>query len=118
MRSRQDSLGAVPSLVSEPVAQASVQFAVADPGGAKLAGTTALSADQKTATWTAAAPMATGTAYGVTVTAADTSSNPLASPAAWSFTTVAGQTCPPGLAAVIAASVATQLGSTAVVTPT
>jgi hypothetical protein len=84
----------VTTTFSEAVTDASVQYTVTDPGAAKLTGTVALSADKKTATWTPSAPLAGGTAYSVSVTAADPDGNDLAAPATWSFTTTGTPTCP------------------------
>ena len=84
----------VSATFSEPVTLTGSEFSVADPGGAKLAGAVALSADQKTVTWTPSASLGAGTAYVVTIKVSDPAGNPLANPATWSFTTVGTRTCP------------------------
>ncbi|HSL09096.1 MAG TPA: N,N-dimethylformamidase beta subunit family domain-containing protein, partial [Pseudonocardiaceae bacterium] len=53
--------GVVTGTFSEPVDLGSAQFSLTDPGGTKLAVTPALSADQKTVTWTPTAPLAAAT---------------------------------------------------------
>ena len=78
----------------EAVVDSSVQFSLADPAGAKLAGNKVLSADGKTVTWTPSAPLVAGTVYSASISAADASGNAPPSPVTWSFTTVATQACP------------------------
>jgi Domain of unknown function (DUF4082)/Bacterial Ig-like domain len=86
--------GVVTATFTEPVDLGSAQFALTDPGGAKLAVTAALSADQLTVTWTPTAPLAAATPYTVSVRIADINGNPMAEPVTWTFTPVNTQTCP------------------------
>ncbi|WP_433271825.1 DUF4082 domain-containing protein [Actinosynnema sp. CS-041913] len=89
----------------EPIDLTNTQFAVSDPGGAKLDGTLTRSADQQTVVWTPAAPLAAATRYTVSVRAADLGGNIMATPLTWSFTAATSQTCPCSL--VSAATVPT-----------
>lgn len=84
----------VSATFDKPVAGSSVQFSVSDPGGAKLAGSAVLSADQKTVTFTPAAPFAAATPYTASVSAADLAGNAMSAPVKWSFTPVTTQACP------------------------
>ncbi|MFC3898834.1 DUF4082 domain-containing protein [Lentzea rhizosphaerae] len=69
----------------EAVTPNSVQFTVTGPNGA-ISGTTSLSADAHTATFTPAAPLAAATTYSASVRAADAAGN-LSAATTWKFTT-------------------------------
>ncbi|MEV4311907.1 DUF4082 domain-containing protein [Actinocrispum sp. NPDC049592] len=84
----------VSATFNEPVNLSTAQFTLADPGGAKLTGTLALSADQKTVTFTPSARLAAGTAYTASVKIADVNGNVMANATTWSFTGTTTQTCP------------------------
>ncbi|MFC5815146.1 LamG-like jellyroll fold domain-containing protein [Nonomuraea harbinensis] len=75
-----------------------VQFTLKDPGGASVAGTTAMDASQQVLTFTPAQPLADTTAYtGEVSEAKDAAGNAMAGPYTWSFTT--GTKPPSGLVA-------------------
>ncbi|MFT7838624.1 DUF4082 domain-containing protein [Saccharothrix sp. BKS2] len=78
----------------EPVDLASAQFTLVDQGGAKLAGTLSLSANQQQVTWTPAAPLGGGTAYTASLRIADVYGNAMTAPTTWSFTTTTAGNCP------------------------
>ncbi|WP_199442694.1 DUF4082 domain-containing protein [Umezawaea beigongshangensis] len=86
--------GVVTASFDEPVDPTTAQFTVSDPRGARLVGTTAPSVDQKTLTWTPAAPLAGGTRYTASVRTSDAHGNPMTAADTWSFTTTTAQTCP------------------------
>ncbi|WP_245757539.1 DUF4082 domain-containing protein [Amycolatopsis xylanica] len=86
--------GTVSTTFSEPVDLTSAQFSLSDPGSAKLAGSLALSADQKTVTWTPAARLVAGTTYAASMKIADANGNPMPAASTWTFTTATTQTCP------------------------
>ncbi len=69
----------------EAVTPNSVQFTVTGPNGA-VSGTTSLTADARTVTFTPAAPLAAATTYNASVRAADAAGN-LSAAATWKFTT-------------------------------
>ncbi|XVV07190.1 DUF4082 domain-containing protein [Actinosynnema sp. CA-248983] len=77
---------------NEPIDPASPRVWLTDPAGATLHGTTTLSDDQKSITWTPTAPLAPGTRYTATAIAADVNGN--ASPTTWPITTDATPACP------------------------
>ncbi|GAB3493916.1 DUF4082 domain-containing protein [Amycolatopsis cihanbeyliensis] len=79
---------------TEPVDPTSAQFALTDPGGAKLDGELTLSADEHTVTFTPSARLAAGTGYGVSIKIADANGVPMPEPQTWSFTADGTQTCP------------------------
>ena len=79
---------------SEPMDPASTQISLSDPGGAKLHGTVALSADQKTVTWTPNGALKPNTRYTASVLLADVNGNAMADTATWSFTTTSTPVCP------------------------
>ncbi|MEV0679068.1 DUF4082 domain-containing protein [Actinosynnema sp. NPDC050436] len=78
----------------EPIDLNNTTFAVTDPGGATIQGSLERSADQQTAVWKPAAPLAASTKYSVTVVAADAGGNVMVTPVSWSFTTVESAGCP------------------------
>ncbi|MBB5959419.1 methionine-rich copper-binding protein CopC [Saccharothrix tamanrassetensis] len=79
---------------SEAMDPASTQISLSDPGGAKLHGSVALSADQKTVTWTPNGALKPNTRYTADVLLADVNGNAMASHATWSFTTSTTASCP------------------------
>ncbi|MGC7093844.1 DUF4082 domain-containing protein [Amycolatopsis lurida] len=85
---------AVSATFNEPIDLSSVQFTLQDPGLAKLSGTAALSADQKTVTWTPSARLAPGTTYTANLKVADANGNAMPTPTTWSFTTTTTPACP------------------------
>ncbi|QFZ18007.1 DUF4082 domain-containing protein [Saccharothrix syringae] len=93
----------------EPVDLASAQFTLVDQGGAKLAGTLALSANQQQVTWTPAAPLGGGTTYTASLRVADVYGNVMTAPTTWSFTTTTAGNCPCSLFS--AATVPTEVSS-------
>jgi methionine-rich copper-binding protein CopC len=80
--------------MSEAVDLSSATFTVTDAGGAAISGTTTLSADQKTLTFTPSAPLVAGTTYHGSVQVADVNGNMMSTPTKWSFTTTTTQACP------------------------
>ncbi|WP_433273909.1 DUF4082 domain-containing protein [Actinosynnema sp. CS-041913] len=86
--------GSVSLTYSEPIDPASPQVWLTDPGGVRLRGTSSLSDDQKTVTWTPNGVLTAGTRYTVTAVAADVNGNATASDAIWSITTEALAACP------------------------
>ncbi|MFD4675583.1 DUF4082 domain-containing protein [Lentzea sp. NPDC058450] len=86
--------GAVTVSFDEPVELGGAQFSLTDPGGAKLAGTLALSGDQRTVTWTPSARLAASTKYTASIRIADAYGNLMPQASTWSFTTATTQTCP------------------------
>ncbi|HEY3750305.1 MAG TPA: DUF4082 domain-containing protein [Pseudonocardiaceae bacterium] len=83
--------------MSEAVDLSSANFTVTDTGGAALTGTTTLSADQKTLTFTPSAPLAPGGTYKGSVTVADVNGNTMSTPFTWTFTTTTTSTGPSSL---------------------
>ncbi|GAB3911543.1 hypothetical protein GCM10029964_117710 [Kibdelosporangium lantanae] len=79
---------------NEPIDLTGTQFTLADPGGAKLAGTATLSTDKKTVTFTPTARLVAGTVYTASVKATDVNGNVMPTATTWSFTANATQTCP------------------------
>ncbi|QWF79789.1 DUF4082 domain-containing protein [Amycolatopsis sp. CA-230715] len=79
---------------NEPVDLSSAQFTLADPGGAKISGSSSISSDGKTVTFTPAAALAPSTVYTASVRIADLNGNPMSTPYTWSFTPTATRTCP------------------------
>jgi methionine-rich copper-binding protein CopC len=79
---------------SEAVDLGSANFTVTDPGGAALTGTTTLSADQQTLTFTPSAPLSPGTTYQGSVKVADVNGNTMSAPSTFTFTTTTAVTCP------------------------
>ncbi|MBB4967152.1 DUF4082 domain-containing protein [Saccharothrix violaceirubra] len=86
--------GTVTFTFNEPMDPAATQIAVTDQGGAQLTGNAALSADQKTVTWTPSAPLKPNTKYSVDALLADANGNAMSAPAKWSFTTTTTAACP------------------------
>ncbi|MEV6237217.1 DUF4082 domain-containing protein [Lentzea sp. NPDC051838] len=84
----------VSTTFNEPIDLSSVQFALSDPGLAKIGGTVALSGDGKTVTWTSDGPLAPGTTYAADMRASDVNGNAMTTPSTWSFTTNTTATCP------------------------
>jgi hypothetical protein len=80
--------------MSEAVDLGSATFTVTDPGGAAIGGSTTLSTDQKTLTFTPSAPLAPGTVYQASVRVADVNGNLMSAPTTWTFTTTTTQACP------------------------
>ncbi|MFI9009398.1 DUF4082 domain-containing protein [Actinosynnema sp. NPDC053489] len=78
----------------EPVDLSTARFSLADSGGAKLAGTLSLSANQQQVTWTPAAPLGGGMTYTASLRIADVYGNAMPSPTTWSFTTTTAGNCP------------------------
>ncbi|WP_179956692.1 DUF4082 domain-containing protein [Amycolatopsis anabasis] len=91
------ALNAVPAVVfDEPIAPSSLQLTLTGPGGA-VTGTTALSADGLTATFTPSQQLAGGTSYTASVRASDGAGNALPhAPVTWTFKTGSPRpaTCP------------------------
>lgn len=90
----------------EAVDAATLVFTVRDPGGTAVAGSAALSADRRTATFTPATALAGSTAFTARVEVKDPTGNAM-TPVTWSFTTRAAHerslwdsTVAPGLPAV------------------
>lgn len=79
----------------ERIAPDSVQFTLNSPGGA-VAGTSSVSADGFTVSFTPSAALAQNTTYTASLNAADMAGNALPTPLTWSFTTgaVRPATCP------------------------
>ncbi|QQQ79915.1 DUF4082 domain-containing protein [Saccharothrix sp. 6-C] len=78
----------------EAIDLAATQVRLVDDGQGTLYGTSALSADGRTVTWTPNGPLAPGTRYTARVLATDVNGNAMASPATWAFTTGAATSCP------------------------
>ncbi len=89
------NIGVKPTAVfSEAVQPATVAMAVKGPGGQTVAGTVAYDSGALAASFTPTAPLATSTAYTVTVSGAeDLAGNPMAA-TSWGFTTAGVATCP------------------------
>jgi methionine-rich copper-binding protein CopC len=91
------ALTAAPAVTfDEPIAPSSLQLTVSNSAGT-VAGTTSLSSNGLTATFTPSAPLASGTTYTMSVRASDTAGNALPSaPVTWTFTTGTPRpaTCP------------------------
>jgi methionine-rich copper-binding protein CopC len=92
--SQVDLTSTITASFDEPVDVGTAQFNVTDPGGAKIAGTLALSPDGRMVTFTPAARFAASTVYSVSVKIADTFGNMMANAQTWSFTSATTQTCP------------------------
>ena len=86
--------GPVTATFSEPMMSNDAQFTVKGPGNVTITGTPALSADQRTLTFTPSAPLVAGTAYAVSVQALDLAGNAMVAPDTWSFTTTSAVACP------------------------
>jgi hypothetical protein len=80
--------------MSETVDLSTATFTVTDPGGARLGGTTTLSSNQQTLTFTPSAALAPGVAYTGSVKVADVNGNMMTTPYTWTFTTTSTVTCP------------------------
>ncbi|MFE2757201.1 DUF4082 domain-containing protein [Actinosynnema sp. NPDC059335] len=78
----------------EPVDLSTAQFTLVDAGGARIAGTLALSANQQQVTWTPAAALGGGMTYTASVRIADVYGNLMTAPTSWSFTTTTAGDCP------------------------
>ncbi|MBI1759636.1 MAG: DUF4082 domain-containing protein [Actinobacteria bacterium] len=87
----------VTATFNEPLDPATVQFTLADGGGAKISSTVSYDSATNTATMTPVAPLAAGETYTASVSAADASGNLMTAPVTWSFTTTTSQTCPCGI---------------------
>jgi hypothetical protein len=89
------SLATAPTVtLSEPVDLTTATFTVSDSGGARLAGTTTLSSNKLTLTFTPSAPLAPGTTYTGSVQVADVNGNLMPTAYTWSFTPTTTATCP------------------------
>jgi hypothetical protein len=84
----------VSTTFDDAVDLATAQFSLLDKGGAKLAGTLSLSGNQRTVSWTPAAPLSAGTTYTASMRVADLNGNMMAAPLVWNFTTTVTGTCP------------------------
>lgn len=85
----------VSATFGETVDPTTAEFTLADPAGAKLSGTTTLSSNQETLTFTPSAPLAPGTTYTASVQVADVDGgNLMPQPYTWSFTATSTVTCP------------------------
>ncbi|GAA3839543.1 hypothetical protein GCM10022243_02400 [Saccharothrix violaceirubra] len=82
-----DVTSTVTASYNEKIDLANTTFTVTDGAGGKITGTVARSADEQTAIWTAASPLAPGTVYKVSVKASDLAWNTPAEPITWQFTT-------------------------------
>jgi hypothetical protein len=80
--------------MSEAIDPGSADFTLTDGGGAALTGTTTLSTDQKTLTFTPSATLAPDTTYQGSVQASDVNGNTMAAPTKFTFTTTATSACP------------------------
>jgi methionine-rich copper-binding protein CopC len=80
--------------MNEAVDLGSANFTLTDAGGAALTGTTTLSADQQTLTFTPSSALAPGTSYTGSVQAADVNGNTMSTPTKFTFTTTTTATCP------------------------
>ncbi|NUT51358.1 MAG: DUF4082 domain-containing protein, partial [Saccharothrix sp.] len=78
----------------EPVDLSTAQFTLSDAGGAKVAGTLTLSANQQQVTWTPAARLGGGMTYTASLRIADVYGNTMSAPTTWSFTTTTAGACP------------------------
>lgn len=78
----------------EPVDPASIQFTLADAGGARITGAVAYTTATRTATFTPAARLAAGEGHMASVRAADSDGNLMTAATSWSFTTTSTQVCP------------------------
>jgi methionine-rich copper-binding protein CopC len=88
-------LAAQPAVtLNEAVDLTTATFTLSDPAGARLTGTTTLSADQKTLTFTPSAALAPGTAYTASVQVADSNGNMMPTATRWTFTTTTTAACP------------------------
>ncbi len=89
------NIGVKPTAVfSEAVQSSTIAIALKTAGGQAVAGTVAYDAGALAATFTPTAPLATSTAYTVTVSGAkDTAGNTMAA-SSWGFTTAGVATCP------------------------
>ncbi|HEX6346021.1 DUF4082 domain-containing protein [Umezawaea sp.] len=85
----------VSATFDEAVAPASVQYTLTGPSGA-VTGSSAVSPDGRTASFTPSQPLVAATAYTATLQVADAAGNTLPQPATWSFTTGSPRpaTCP------------------------
>ncbi|HEY3609045.1 MAG TPA: DUF4082 domain-containing protein [Pseudonocardiaceae bacterium] len=104
------ALATAPSVtMSEPVDLTTATFNVTDSGGAHLSGTTTLSSNGLTVTFTPSAPLAPGTAYTGSLQIADVDGNLMPTAYTWSFTTTTTATCPCSLfsAATVPTTVST-----------
>ncbi|CCH31244.1 DUF4082 domain-containing protein [Actinosynnema sp. NPDC047251] len=79
---------------SEAIDPESAVVTFSDTGGGTLSGTSTLSADQKTVTWTPNGTYKPATRYAVRVQAADVNGNTMTAPVSWSITTQATAPCP------------------------
>jgi methionine-rich copper-binding protein CopC len=86
--------GGLTANFSEQVEPSSVQFTLADPGGAIVAGTTAVAPDGRSAVFSPNTPLAGTTVYTARVSATDLVGNAMATPYSWSFTSGAAGSCP------------------------
>jgi hypothetical protein len=84
----------VSATMSTAVDPTSATFTLADPGGAKLTGNTAVSSSGTTLTLTPSAPLAPNTTYTASVQVSDVNGNMMTAPYTWSFTTTTAVTCP------------------------
>ncbi|HVV19473.1 MAG TPA: DUF4082 domain-containing protein, partial [Pseudonocardiaceae bacterium] len=80
--------------MNEAVDLSTATFTLKDAGGAQLTGTTTLSSDSKTLTFTPSAPLAPNTTYTGGVQVADVNGNMMSTPHTWTFTTTSTATGP------------------------
>jgi hypothetical protein len=80
--------------LNEAVDLTTATFTLSDPAGARLTGTTTLSTDQKTLTFTPSSALAPGTAYTASVQVADSNGNMMPTATKWTFTTTTTAACP------------------------
>lgn len=84
----------VTATFNKKVQSTGLKMTLTGPGGASVAGTTALAADGLSATFTPSASLAATTSYTASVTATDVAGNAMKAPATWSFTTATAAGCP------------------------
>jgi uncharacterized protein DUF4082/Big-like domain-containing protein len=85
---------ALTATFSEPIDTSTLQFTLADAGGAQLTGTVTYDGPTRTATFTPGARLSAGEAYTASIRAADPDSNLMPSAVHVQFTTSTTQTCP------------------------